>query len=189
MADQQAKLEREGKDIEKRIARLVAAIETGGDVPRSSPSSAKMEARQRRHRNEAASLQPVPRLAPAVIENRLAEWRRSSAHRTTTADRAPASSARPIDVHANVPTSTATISPAPTRFDKLFTGIVESAPATRRCRPGHQVWRIRWTMITDGCWSGVYAKGVVRPEGIEPPAYRFEACRSIHLSYGRTSKP
>ena len=27
---------------------------------------------------------------------------------------------------------------------------------------------------------------VVRPEGIEPPAYRFEACRSIHLSYGRT---
>ncbi len=27
---------------------------------------------------------------------------------------------------------------------------------------------------------------MVRPEGIEPPAYRFEACRSIHLSYGRT---
>jgi hypothetical protein len=26
----------------------------------------------------------------------------------------------------------------------------------------------------------------VRPEGIEPPAYRFEACRSIQLSYGRT---
>ena len=28
---------------------------------------------------------------------------------------------------------------------------------------------------------------VVRPEGLEPPAYRFEACRSIQLSYGRTS--
>ena len=27
--------------------------------------------------------------------------------------------------------------------------------------------------------------GMARPEGIEPPAYRFEACRSIHLSYGR----
>ena len=26
---------------------------------------------------------------------------------------------------------------------------------------------------------------MVRPEGIEPPAYRFEACRSIQLSYGR----
>jgi hypothetical protein len=26
---------------------------------------------------------------------------------------------------------------------------------------------------------------LVRPEGVEPPAYRFEACRSIQLSYGR----
>src|SRR4029453_7433174 len=25
----------------------------------------------------------------------------------------------------------------------------------------------------------------MRPEGVEPPAYRFEACRSIQLSYGR----
>jgi hypothetical protein len=28
---------------------------------------------------------------------------------------------------------------------------------------------------------------LVRPEGLEPPAYRFEACRSIQLSYGRKS--
>ena len=28
---------------------------------------------------------------------------------------------------------------------------------------------------------------LVRPEGVEPPAYRFEACRSIQLSYGRIS--
>jgi hypothetical protein len=26
---------------------------------------------------------------------------------------------------------------------------------------------------------------LVRPEGLEPPAFRFEACRSIQLSYGR----
>jgi hypothetical protein len=31
-------------------------------------------------------------------------------------------------------------------------------------------------------------KGVVRPEGLEPPAYRFEACRSIQLSYGRVEQ-
>jgi hypothetical protein len=29
------------------------------------------------------------------------------------------------------------------------------------------------------------ATELVRPEGLEPPAYRFEACRSIQLSYGR----
>ena len=27
--------------------------------------------------------------------------------------------------------------------------------------------------------------GMVRPEGLEPPAYWFEASRSIQLSYGR----
>ena len=30
---------------------------------------------------------------------------------------------------------------------------------------------------------------VARPEGLEPPAYRFEACRSIQLSYGRPDWP
>src|SRR5258707_2855892 len=28
---------------------------------------------------------------------------------------------------------------------------------------------------------------MARPEGLEPPAYRFEACRSIQLSYGRVT--
>src|SRR5262249_1166951 len=31
----------------------------------------------------------------------------------------------------------------------------------------------------------VCGEWVARPEGLEPPAYRFEACRSIQLSYGR----
>src|SRR5262245_8081530 len=29
---------------------------------------------------------------------------------------------------------------------------------------------------------------MARPEGLEPPAYRFEACRSIQLSYGRAPR-
>ncbi len=30
---------------------------------------------------------------------------------------------------------------------------------------------------------------MARPEGLEPPAYWFEASRSIHLSYGRARIP
>ena len=38
------------------------------------------------------------------------------------------------------------------------------------------------------CEESAFTTGMVRPEGIEPPAYRFEACRSIHLSYGRAAE-
>jgi hypothetical protein len=38
----------------------------------------------------------------------------------------------------------------------------------------------------DWAATGNYVEVLVRPEGLEPPAYRFEACRSIQLSYGRT---
>ena len=38
-------------------------------------------------------------------------------------------------------------------------------------------------------WAAVgpcaYVEVLVRPEGLDPPAFRFEACRSIQLSYGR----
>jgi hypothetical protein len=40
------KLAREGKDVEKRIARLVAAIETGGDVPSLIAKLRELEARR-----------------------------------------------------------------------------------------------------------------------------------------------
>ena len=39
-------------------------------------------------------------------------------------------------------------------------------------------------VISPKGWRDVTV-GMVRPEGLEPPAYRFEACRSIQLSYGR----
>ena len=42
------------------------------------------------------------------------------------------------------------------------------------------------------CGGGVRSKvariELARPEGLEPPAYRFEACRSIQLSYGRARR-
>ncbi len=42
--------------------------------------------------------------------------------------------------------------------------------------------------ILPSCNSSILPLHVlVRPEGVEPPAYRFEACRSIQLSYGRAT--
>src|SRR5438477_11999091 len=53
---------------------------------------------------------------------------------------------------------------------------------------------IRNRMITVPSYSSsnfgsrIFEKGVARPEGRETPAYRFEACRSIQLSYGRVER-
>ena len=33
--------------------------------------------------------------------------------------------------------------------------------------------------------GGLETAGMARPEGLEPPAYRFEACCSVQLSYER----
>ena len=72
---------------------------------------------------ELRSLHPIPRLAPAVIETRLAEWRRLLRQSTTQAR----------TVLQRVLRGRLTFTPradgagydfeAPTRFDKLFTGI------------------------------------------------------------------
>jgi len=76
VTDLQAKPTREHKDIEKRIARLTVAIETG-DKPASLVAKiSELETRLKAIATEVACLRPVPRLASAVIENRLAEWRR-----------------------------------------------------------------------------------------------------------------
>jgi len=123
VTDLQAKLAREQKDIAKRIARLVAAVETGGDATSLVAKLRELEARQRAIVVEVASLRPIPRLAPAVIENRLAEWRRLLRASTTQGR----------TVLQRILRGRLTFTPSadglgysfegPTRFDKLFTGI------------------------------------------------------------------
>ena len=130
----QDKLARERKDIEKRIARLVAAIETGGDAASLVAKLRELEARKVAIATEATSLHPIPRLAPAVIENRLAEWRRLLRASTTQGR----------TVLQRILRGRLTFTPrahvltgepdgydfeGPTRFDKLFTGIAVETPA------------------------------------------------------------
>ena len=125
----QDKLEREKQDIAKRIARLVDVIATGGDAASLVAKLRELEARQRAIPNEMASLRPVPRLAPAVIENRLAEWRRLLRASTTQGR----------TVLQRILPGRLTFTPradgqgydfsGPTRFDKLFTGIAVETPA------------------------------------------------------------
>jgi len=71
--DQQAKLERERKEVAKGIERITEAIEMGGEIASLVAKLSELEARLKAIREEAASLRPVPRLAPAILENRLAD--------------------------------------------------------------------------------------------------------------------
>ena len=73
--DRQAALARERKDVERRISRLVSAIETAGDVASLAAKIRELEARGSAINRELSGLDPVPRLAPAVIQDRLADWR------------------------------------------------------------------------------------------------------------------
>ena len=131
----QNKLAREQKDVAKRIARLVTAIETGGDAASLVAKLRELEARQRAIVGEVASLRPVPRLAPAVIENRLAEWRRLLRASTTQGR----------TVLQRILRGRLTFTPradeqgydfsGPTRFDRLFTGMT-CTPAPARFATG-----------------------------------------------------
>jgi hypothetical protein len=123
-----AALGRERKDVEKRIGRLRTLVETGaGDVTSLVDRLRELETRRRAIDEEMGSARPVPRLAPEVVEDRLAEWRRLL-RQSMTQGRA---------VLQRILVGRVTFTPrgdgytfeAPTRFDKLFRGIAVEAPA------------------------------------------------------------
>ena len=126
-AEQQVALLREQKDIGKRIARLVIAIETGADIDALLTKLRTLEARQAEIARLLENLRPVPRVAPAVIENRLAEWRRLL-RGSTTQGRAVLQ--RVLDGRITfTPNGGGYVFSATTRFAKLFSGIVAPRPA------------------------------------------------------------
>ena len=120
--DAKATLDAEARDVAKRIARLVAAIESGGDAPSLVAKVKTLEARQREIVIELKNLRPIPRLAPQVIEDRLAEWRRLLRQSTTTG-RAVLQRIIRGRITCTPPGQGYTFE-APTRFDGLFSGIV-----------------------------------------------------------------
>ena len=137
--DRQDALQRERKDVGRRIAWLVSAIETGGDAPSLVAKVRELEARRGEIDGDLRGLQPVPRLAPQVVEDRLAEWRRLL-RQSTTQGRA---------VLQRVLRGRITFTPksdtyefeAETRFDKLFTGVTIGRPPA---------WVVPWLGDTRG---------------------------------------
>ncbi len=120
-------LGRERRDIEKRISRLLVAVETGGDVRSVTARLRQLETRRDAIDGELKGVQPIPRLAPAVIENRLAEWRRLLRASTTQGRSVLQRVLRGRIVFT--PSGEGYTFEAPTRFDKLFSGIVVKRPA------------------------------------------------------------
>jgi site-specific DNA recombinase len=74
--DRQRVLQHERKDVEKRIARLVAALETGGEVPSVMAKVRELERRVVEINAELLGLRPLPRLPTPLIESHLEQWRR-----------------------------------------------------------------------------------------------------------------
>jgi hypothetical protein len=71
--DQQAKLEREAKDLAKRIGRITDAIAAGGEMTSLMGKLRELETRQRTIEEQMRFLHPIPRLPPEVIADRLEE--------------------------------------------------------------------------------------------------------------------
>jgi Recombinase zinc beta ribbon domain len=178
VTDQQTKLDREGKDIEKRIKRIVAAIETGGDSAALVSKLHELERRQKGIQTEIANLYPIPRHHDqSVIGDRLAEWRRLLRQSTTTGR----TTLQRI-LHGRI-----TFTPredgngydfsAETRKARLFTGIASPRPT----------WMPRGPSGVENPHDEDYGrlldrfcgKGVVRPAGIEPATLGLEGRCSI----------
>jgi Recombinase zinc beta ribbon domain len=128
MREQQRTLEQEQKDVERRITRLVTAIENGGDIAPITDKLRALKARKDAIAASLASLQPVPRLPAPVVAGRLAEWRRLLRQSTTQGQ---AVLQRLLDGRIKfTPNDSGGYDfTCPTRFDKLFAGVAAPVPA------------------------------------------------------------
>jgi hypothetical protein len=102
-------------------------MEDGGDAGPVVARLRELEQRKSTVEREMVSLQPIPALPAHVVENRLAEWRRLVRQSVTQG--------RPVLQRVLrgritfTPDGNGYVFHAPTRFDKLFTGIAVPRPA------------------------------------------------------------
>jgi DNA invertase Pin-like site-specific DNA recombinase len=177
--EQQESLTRQVRDVERRIARLLLAIEEGGDVASLVGKLRELEAKRDGLQADIVELKPLPRLPAGVVMDRLAEWRRLLRQSTTQA-RA---------VLQRILSGRLQFTPredgagywftAPTRFDKLFAGVAAERPAFMR--PASDVpWEGAEHLTADDTFDAdygrlleratraFYGKGMASPSGIEP---------------------
>jgi hypothetical protein len=185
-AQQQASLERERITVAKTIARVVAAIEQGGDIPSLVGKLRELEARKTALADELAGLRPIPRLDPSVVEHQLAEFRRLLRSDVVQArvvlERVLA---RPL-VFTPLPDGSGYRFRAKARFAKLFpptkdkrfiAGVAASVPTWLQKMPveGLDGITIEDTMVTDDPEEYgrlldhvLHRVGVASPTGFEP---------------------
>ena len=133
--DRQAILERERKDTERRISRLVAAIESAGHSTALVEKLHALETRLHAIDEETANLHPVPRLAPAIIEKRLDEYRRLLRASPTQARVVLQRVLRGRITFTPRPDGNGYDFTASTRWDRLFAGVASPRPSWIPHRP------------------------------------------------------
>jgi hypothetical protein len=107
----------------------VTAIEAGEDAPAPLVARVReLEARRDALGKELAACRPMPRLAPAVVENRLAEWRRLLRQSPTQGRAVLQRVLRGRLTFTPRPDGRGYDFTAPTRFDRLFSGVAAPRP-------------------------------------------------------------
>jgi site-specific DNA recombinase len=114
-------VERELKELDKRIARLTDAIAAGGELTSLVAKLREMEAKRAKLVEEQYAQRPVPMPPRSLVEDRLAEWRRMLRQPQT---------ARVVldrvlrDRITFMPDGLGYVFQCPTRYDRLFSGLV-----------------------------------------------------------------
>jgi site-specific DNA recombinase len=150
----QVRLERERAEVDRKICRIVAAIEDGHATPSVLQRLPELEARKATIANELAGLRPVPRLPIEVVESRLAEWRRLLRGSVTQGRLVLERVLAGRIVFTPTAKRDGYTFTAPTRFDKLFSGLAVPCPAMWRDADATGTEGIR----TDETWDGDYER-------------------------------